>query len=141
MSTLIASTDHTHPNSQPVFRRIRLWVLGYVVISVVTLAAIVVLRHNSAAVNPAVWTRGIIVVASACVTLACAIRAARGSRGAYRRLRLISALMVVAIVVIIALPGSFPTWMKVDQGACGLVLLRVAMLANGVRARSPFACK
>jgi len=51
------------------------------------------------------------------------VRAANGSRGAYRRVRILSAVMVVAIAVIVALPGMFPLWMKIDRVVCGLILL------------------
>ena len=32
------------------------------------------------------------------------------------RLRVVTAIMAVAIVVIIALPGMFPLWFKLEQG-------------------------
>ncbi len=41
--------------------------------------------------------------------------------------------MVVAIRVIIALPGTFPVWLKVEQGLCGLLLIGVVILANSRR--------
>ncbi len=50
-----------------------------------------------------------------------------------------SAVMVVAIAVIIALPGTFPTWLKLEQGVCGLVLIAVVAIANGRRSRLLFA--
>lgn len=95
---------------------------AYLGLSVVTLVAIVLLR-NTSMVNDAVWVRGVIVAASAVLTYTFAARAARGSRRAHLRLRLVSGIMLVAIVVIIALPGTFPLWMKVEQGVCGLLLL------------------
>jgi hypothetical protein len=47
----------------------------------------------------------------------------------------------VAIVFIIALPGTFPMWMKIEQGVCGLVLIGVVVLVNGKHIRSLFAAK
>ncbi|MFI6349278.1 hypothetical protein [Streptomyces sp. NPDC050560] len=130
-----------HPaaaQSEAAFRGTRLLTAGYLTVSVLTLVAVILLRHHHSLVNDAVWTRGVIVVASAAVTYTCAVRAAKGSRGAFRRLRVISAAMVAAIVVIIALPGTFPLWMKIDQGFCGALLLMVAVLVNGRRLRSLF---
>ena len=49
--------------------------------------------------------------------------------------------MVAAIAVIIALPGTFPLWMKIVQGVCGLILLGVVVIVNGRRLRSLFAAK
>ena len=45
----------------------------------------------------------------------------------------------VAIVVITAMPGTFPSWMKIEQGVCGVLLLGVAALINGTHLRSMFA--
>jgi hypothetical protein len=130
-----------HPATRTAFRSVKLLVGGYLAISVVTLAAIVLLRHHAAMVNSAVWIRGVIVVASAALMSMFVVRVARGSRRAYLRLRIVSAVMVAAIVVIIALPGTFPLWMKVEQGACGLVLIGVVAIVNGPRLRSLFAAR
>jgi hypothetical protein len=121
------------------FRRVRFLVGTYFAFAVATLAAIVVMRHHTGIVNDAVWVRGTIVVASAALMTTFVARAARGSAGAYRRLRIVSAVMVVAIVVIIALPGTFPLWMKLDQAVCGLLLIGVVLLVNGSHVRASFA--
>ncbi|MFE4856517.1 hypothetical protein [Streptomyces sp. NPDC056670] len=128
-----------HPRSLAAFRGTKALVGAYLGISVLTLAAIVLLRDDSAEVNSAVWVRGTIVVVSALVTFLCALRAGRGSRSAYRRLRVISGVMVVAIAAVIALPGAFPAWMKAEQAVCGLLLLAVMALINGKHLRSVFA--
>jgi FtsH-binding integral membrane protein len=127
------------PRSQPALRTVTLLVGCYLGISVLALAAIVVLRNNAAAVNSAVWIRGIVVVASAFLMITFAARAARGSSRAYLRLRIVSAVMVLAIAVIIALPGTFPLWMKIEQGICGLLLIGVVVIVNGKQLRSSFA--
>lgn len=90
---------------------------------------------------PSLMTRplgdlGVIVAASALLTFAFAVRTARGSRRAYLRLRIASAIMLAAIVVIIAIPGSFPLWMKIEQGACGLIPLGVVAIVNGRQLRA-----
>lgn len=103
--------------------------------------AVALLRHDVAAVNEAVWIRAAIVVVSALVTFLCALRAARGDRRAYRRLRVISAVMIVAILVIIALPGAFPVWMKIDQGVCGVLLAGALVAVSGRAARAGFATR
>ena len=38
--------------------------------------------------------------------------------------------MLVAIAVILAVPGDFPAWLKVEQAVCGLLLLGVVVLVN-----------
>jgi hypothetical protein len=109
-------------------------VRGYVAVSLVTLAALIVFRHEAAAVTTAVWIRGTIVAAGSLVTLFLAIRAAGGDRRMLRRLRIVTSIMRVAIVVIIALPGTFPLWFKLEQGVCGLLLLPVVLLLRTSRA-------
>ncbi|TVT30917.1 hypothetical protein FNH05_28740 [Amycolatopsis rhizosphaerae] len=132
-------TNFGHPGAQSAFRAVKLLVGTYVALSVLTLVVIVVLRDHASVVNDAVWTRATIVVASSLLTSAFALRAARGSRGAYLRLRIVSAVMVLAIAVIVAVPGPFPVWMKIEQGVCGLVLIGVVTLVNGKRLRAVFA--
>ncbi|GAA3516332.1 hypothetical protein [Actinocatenispora rupis] len=120
------------------FRAVRLLLAGYLAIGVATLVAVVLLRNDTAAVNPAVWVRTVIVVVTAALLSLFAARAARGSRGAYRRLRIIAIVTPVAIAAIIVVPGTFPLWLKLEQGVCGLLMVAVAVLANGRRLRAAF---
>lgn len=133
-----AALDATHGST---FRRVKALVGTYLGVSAATIVAVVLLRNNTAMVNDAVWIRSTIVLASALLTLSFVVRAARGSRRAFLRLRLVSAVMVIAIATIIALPGTFPTWLKIEQGLCGLLLLGVVALVNGKALRSAFAAK
>ena len=138
-STAHRPVDLTGPRATAAFRSIRLLAGGYLAISLAALVVAVALRQHAAEVNSAVWTHGIIVAASAVLTFLVASKAARGSRGAFRRLRIVSGVLVAAIVVVIALPGDFPVWMKAEQGVCGLLMLGVAALANSKHLRALFA--
>ncbi|HEX4009560.1 MAG TPA: hypothetical protein VHX62_06115 [Solirubrobacteraceae bacterium] len=100
-----------------------------------------ILRDDHGAVNSAVWTRGAVVMASSLVSLSFVLRAANGSRRAFLRLRVASVLMVAAITAIVASPGPFPVWLKIEQGVCGLLLLGVAALVNGRHLRSRFTAR
>ena len=128
-----------HPTTREPFRAIKRLLLGYLGIGVVALVAVILLRHHPAEVNGAAWVRSIVVVGTALILLSAATLAGRGSRGAFRRLRVISIVTTVAIVVIVALPGTFPAWLKVEQAVCGVIMLGVALLANGRAARARFA--
>ncbi|MER7580636.1 hypothetical protein [Kitasatospora sp. NPDC097691] len=128
-----------HPDTRRAFRTVRRFVLAYLGLSALTLVAAFVLRDHPALVTSAVWVRGTIVVAGAGVTMLLTVRAARGSRGAFRRLRIVSAVMLAAIVTVVVLPGILPVWMRVEQGLCGLALLGVAVLVNGRHLRTLFA--
>jgi hypothetical protein len=130
-----------HPRTRSAFRNVRIVLAGYLALSLATVVAIVLMRHDPARVTSAVWTRGIIVAVSAALCSLFAARAAAGSGRAYLRLRLITAITVVAIVVIIALPGDFPVWMKVEQFAAGVLLLRVVAVLNHSHLRSVFAVR
>jgi hypothetical protein len=137
----ISAETQSHPPIRTAFRGTRLLVGSYLGISVLALAAIAVLRDHPAVVSSAVWIHGTIVVISALVMFTFTARASRGSSRAYLRLRLASVIMVAAIAVIIVLPGTFPLWLKIEQGVCGLILLGVVVIVNGKRMRSLFAAR
>jgi hypothetical protein len=121
-------------------RRVIVLVAVYLTISVLTLVAAIVLRNDTGLVNAAVWIRGSIVAITAALMLRFAVGASRGDSRHFLRLRIVSAIMVVAIVAILVLiPGDFPLWMKLEQATCGVVLLAVVILANRRRTRSAFA--
>ena len=128
-----------HPVSRTLMRRVRVLVGGYVSLSVLTVVAIVLMRDHPDLVPPQVWVRGIIVAAAALLMALFVRQTSRGSRRSYLRLRLTSGIMLAAIIVIIALPGDFPLWMKIEQAVCGVLLLGVVALVNGRRLRSLFA--
>lgn len=129
------------PRTRAMFRSVKLLVGCYLGLSVLTLAAAFLLRNNAAIVTPAVWIRGTIVAASALLTTLFAAQMARGSNSGHLRLRIVSAVMLVAIVTIIMLPGLFPLWMKIEQGVCGLLLLGIVVVVNGKQLRSTFATR
>ncbi|WP_019631900.1 hypothetical protein [Actinomadura atramentaria] len=120
-------------------RATKLLTASYLALSVLTVAAVAALRDHHAIVDDAVWTRGVLVAVGSALTFRFAVRAARGVRAAYRRLRITSAVMLAAVVVIVALPGLFPVWFRVEQAACGLLLLGIVAFVNGGRLRARFA--
>ncbi|GAA5170030.1 MULTISPECIES: hypothetical protein [Amycolatopsis] len=121
------------PLGRRAFRTLK-WLAGaYLSLGVLALAAIVLLRGDPAQVNDAVWTRALIVLITAVVLVLLTNRAARGSAGALRRLRIIAVVVPVAIAVLVALPGLFPLWMRLEQGLCGLVMVGYAIVVHGGR--------
>jgi len=104
-------------------RTLKLLAGGYLAVNLATVVAIVAMRHDTALVTDAVWTRGTLVAISSVLTYLFAAQAARGNGRGYLRLRIVALIQLVAIVTIIAVPGAFPLWMKVEQGVCGLLLL------------------
>ncbi|WP_344267967.1 hypothetical protein [Actinomadura napierensis] len=138
MDALDESTSRD-PRDLRAFRAITLLTGAYLVLSWLTMAAVYLLRDHHSMVNDTVWVRGTIVAVVSVISFALARRTARGSRGAYRRLRIFSAVMVAAVVVIVSIPGFLPPWMKVEQAVCGLLLLCVVAITAGRRMRALFA--
>lgn len=103
---------------------------AFLVISLCTVAAVVLMRHHPDLVTPAVWIRTPLVAASAAVLLLLARRAAAGHRGSFRRLRIISMVVLAAIVGVVAWPGAFPAWLRVEQAVCGVFMLSVVVRTN-----------
>jgi hypothetical protein len=130
-----------HRTIREPFRAIKSLLLGYLGIGVAALVAVILLRNHPAEVNGAAWVRSIIVVGTALILLSAATLAGRGNRGAFWRLRIISIVTTVAIVAIVAVPGTFPVWLKIEQSVCGVLMLGVALLANGRAARARFAAQ
>ena len=130
-----------HRTTREPFRAIKSLLLGYLGIGIAALVAVILLRNHPAEVNGAAWVRSIIVVGTALILLSAATLAGRGNRGAFLRLRIISVVTTVAIVAIVAVPGTFPVWLKIEQSVCGVLMLGVALLANGRRARARFAAR
>jgi hypothetical protein len=135
----VAGDQLSQPRTRAAFRAIKVLVGCYAALSALTLVAAYVMRGDPALVTDVVWVRGAIVAITSVLTLAFVAGAARGRRKAYLRLRIVSAVMVVAIVVLVSLPGFLPVWMRVEQGVCGLLLAGVVVIVNGGRLRSLFA--
>ncbi|MFE0020904.1 hypothetical protein [Amycolatopsis sp. NPDC059021] len=140
-SKTIAREELGKSDVKSALRTVKTLVGLYTALSLLTLVAIILLRNRADLVTDAVWIRGTIVAVTALLMFSFAIRTGQGRSRAFLRLRLVSGIMLVAIVVIIALPGAFPTWMKIEQGVCGLLLLGVVFLVNGPRLRSVFSGK
>ncbi|MEV6912708.1 hypothetical protein [Amycolatopsis sp. NPDC051071] len=135
----VPEDDLGHPRSRTAFVRMKVLVSCYIGISVLALLVAYLWRDRPDLVNDIVWVRGEGVLIASVVMLVFVLGTTRGRRGAYLRLRIASAAMVVAIAVLISLPGFLPVWMRVEQGLCGLVLIGIAVIANGGHLRSLFA--
>lgn len=112
----------------------------YLGLSALTIVVAIVFGSDPSLVNTAVWIRGSIVAVTAALMLRFAIGARSGNAAHYLRLRLMSAIMVVVIaVILVAIPGDFPLWMRLEQATCGAILVGVVILANRKWVRRSFA--
>lgn len=115
----------------PAFRAVR-WLVGaYLILSMLSVAAIIALSAIAPdLVTPQAWVRGIIVAATSVLTFVFASRAAKGSQRALLRLRIAVAVILIAIgAVLFFLP--LPLWMMIEQAACGALLAATAVIILG----------
>jgi len=141
INTVSTTTPTMASRAARALRTTTILIAAYAAVSVITLVAVILLRGNPDIVNVAVWIRGCFAAASGITLTLFAIQASRGSAPAFRRVRIISIVIVVAIAVIILLPGTFPLWMKIEQGVCELLLIGVVILVNRRHVRAQFAVR
>ncbi|WP_431278214.1 hypothetical protein [Leifsonia poae] len=120
------------------FRPILILLTGFLVVSLAMEAVLIVQSATGTDVDIAIWIRCSLVLGSSIILLWIAVSAARGSRPALVRLRIISPIVVVAVVVIVLIPGFLPDWVRVEQAICGALVLPVAILANLPQMRAHF---
>lgn len=143
MGTKIA-TD-TRSNASPAairqaFQTPRRLIMAFIALSAATLVtAFFLSRSDPSLVSSTVWTRATIVLIDSFVALSYAKRASLGLAKAYRNLRWLSAGSVVGVVVLVALPGLLPGWMKLEQAVCGLLLIGVVVSINSNKVRALYA--
>jgi chromate transport protein ChrA len=111
----------------PKLRLIQKIVGAYGILSWATFVAVVVLSMTVAnnyptSTNINAWVHGLIVAVTAIPIFKLVARAAQNKRRALMRLRMVLTVIPVAIIaVLFFLP--LPTWMDVEQGVCGALLL------------------
>jgi peptidoglycan/LPS O-acetylase OafA/YrhL len=79
-------------------------------------------------IAPAVWVRSTIILVVSLFLSLCGRQMLNGRRGAYIRAKWIAALGAIGFVGVAALPGPFPAWMRIEQGAQALVFLALAWM-------------
>jgi hypothetical protein len=107
----------------PNLRAVRILVGAYMALSLATVVAIVLLSsHWPDQVSPQAWTRGVIVAATSVLTFVFARRASSDQPRTMLRLRIVL-FVILAAVVLVLFFLSLPTWMVIEQAACGVLLL------------------
>ncbi|UZJ32767.1 hypothetical protein [Streptomyces endophytica] len=134
-----AATAHLHhPRTQRVFGTAKNLVAAYGALSAAVLITVAVLALTGHAVTSFMWGRSGGVLASAAVIYWMTVLAARGTRWAYLRVRILSVLMPIVIVGIDMIPGICPLWFALIQAASAVPLAAAAFLSNGPQLRAAF---
>ena len=141
MNTTATASPSLVSARRAAFRPVVLLSWAFVAVSAAMIAFLAIGTATGTAFEIAIWIRCSLVLASGIVVLTMAVSAARGSRGAWVRLRIVSPIIVAAVVVIVSIPGFLPDGVRIEQAGCGLLLLPVAILANLPRMRTLFAPK
>ncbi|MFE6734619.1 hypothetical protein [Microbacterium sp. NPDC057650] len=140
-TTVDLTADRVTASRRATFRPVLILTSAFTVLSAAMIAYLAVASATGIRFEPAIWVRCSLVLASAIVVLLFAVSAARGSRGAWVRLRIVSPIIVAAVIVIVSIPGFLPDWVRLEQAACGLLLLPVAIIANLPRTRALYPAR
>jgi hypothetical protein len=108
--------------------------IGFLAMSLVLAVVTFVLRDH---VQSMVWGRVIGLMVASPLYLFFANRMAAGRRWAYVRLKVLSVIGTIGITLLVSLPGPYPVWMRIEQGAQGilLVVLAAVLTRPAIKAR------
>lgn len=120
------------------FRPAVILVTAFLAISAAMMAFLAVATSIGIGIDIAIWIRCSLVFGSAIVLLVFTVGTSRGSRASWIRLRIVSPIIVVAVIVIVSIPGFLPDWVRIEQAVCGLLVLPVAIMANLPRMAAHF---
>lgn len=114
-----------------------IWI--FLVCNAIALASVVIVTFLGEGTSMFMWVRALILVAVSPFLLWVARRAGAGSVGMVGRLRVVSTVLPVAVIVIDFLPGIAPVWYGVIQGLGALALIPVAVISWRWARRLPAA--
>lgn len=100
------------------------------------IAAAIVLRHGFL---PAVWVRATIMMIVALVLIFFGAQMRRAKRWAYVRAKWMAIGGAIGFVLVAALPGPFPEWMRIEQSIQALIFVAMAWLVTRPHVAAFFA--
>lgn len=108
--------------------------VAYVILTVATLAALAVLAvADPPLATSEAWGHAVIVAVFAIVLPLRTRAALKGSHSGLRALTIIGCVLLVVNLVEAALPGVFPSWMRVEMLVIAAMMLTLAILSVRVR--------
>lgn len=129
---------HNNAEVQELFETAKKCIVIFGVASAVLLSILVANAVTQSAVSTFMWVRAGIMLALSPVLHSLAVRASRGSRVSLDRLKTVTTILPVAIVVVDLIPGVCPVWYAAMQGCSALPLIAVAVITRRRALRAAF---
>ncbi len=105
-------------------------VIIYGIVGAIVLATVAGTAIAHGSVSPFMWIRAGILLLATPLIHGWAKRAAAGQPKGLDRLRTVSIILPIAIVVVDLVPGMCPMWYTVLQGVSALALIAVAIITR-----------
>lgn len=115
---------------QELFETAKKCIALFGMVGAVVLSTVIVVAVLHGAVSPFMWIRAGILPAAAPLLHRLAVRASQGSRPSFDRLRTVTTVLPIAIVVIDLIPGVCPGWYAAMQGVSAVSLIAVAVITR-----------
>jgi hypothetical protein len=134
----------TDTELQWAFDTARKCIVIFAVMSAVVLATLTVVATAHGSVSVFMWVRASILLLLAPFFSRLVLHASQGQRGDLERLRVVTTVLPIAIVVVDLIPGVCPGWYAAMQAASAVPLIAVTAIARrrDVRTASPdSACR
>ncbi|MDQ0936666.1 hypothetical protein [Streptomyces turgidiscabies] len=134
-----AAGDLNDPTTREAFETVKKCVKLFGAVCGIVLATTAVVAVLGGEVTAFMWVRGGILLAMAPVILRLTASAAQGSRSSFERVRILTTVLPIAIIVVDLIPGLCPGWYAAMQAIGALGLLGAAVITRRAPLRSAFA--
>ena len=126
------------PRTGEAFDTVKKYVKLYGVICAITLGTAAVVAIGGPTVTTFMWVRSAVLLAIAPVIYRLTVRASQGVRRSFERLRALTVIMPIAIIVVDLIPGVCPAWYAVMQAISALALIGAAVITRGSTLRTAY---
>jgi hypothetical protein len=114
--------------SEKAFETVQKCIGIFGVASAVVLAIVVATAATGGAVSTFMWIRSALLLAITLLLRRLAVQAAEGARTSFERLKTVTTVLPIAVVVVDLIPGVCPVWYAAMQGFSVLPLIAVAVM-------------
>ncbi|GAB1639946.1 hypothetical protein [Krasilnikovia sp. MM14-A1259] len=103
----------------------------YTVLSALALTGVAAMAVTGHTVNTFMWVRGVLLPLIAILLYRMSLNAARGSQKSFDRVRTLTLIMPIAIIVVDLIPGVCPLWYAAIQTVCMIPVIAAAVITRG----------